>query len=119
MRAAVLFAYYLIFALYLSFVLLSSLTHFFSYLFFSLWISSTITSLTHSLYPLSTGRFIWPGFGENIRVLEWIFNRCDDRGRAVETPIGLLPEAVRGDANRERESVCVCLFVCSFVFPCL
>jgi len=40
-----------------------------------------------------TGRFIWPGFGENIRVLEWIFNRCDDQGRAVKTPIGYLPEA--------------------------
>jgi phosphoenolpyruvate carboxykinase (GTP) len=37
------------------------------------------------------GRFIWPGFGENIRVLEWIFRRCDGEGETVETPIGLVP----------------------------
>ncbi len=37
------------------------------------------------------GKFIWPGFGENSRVLEWIFRRCDGEGEAVETPIGLVP----------------------------
>jgi phosphoenolpyruvate carboxykinase (GTP) len=37
------------------------------------------------------GNFIWPGFGENSRVLEWIFRRCDGEGEAVETPIGLVP----------------------------
>ncbi len=37
------------------------------------------------------GKFIWPGFGENSRVLEWVFQRCDGIGEAVETPIGLLP----------------------------
>ncbi len=37
------------------------------------------------------GHFIWPGFGENSRVLEWIFRRCDGDGDAVETPIGLVP----------------------------
>ncbi|MBN8867931.1 MAG: phosphoenolpyruvate carboxykinase (GTP) [Solirubrobacterales bacterium] len=37
------------------------------------------------------GNFIWPGFGENSRVLEWVFNRCDDNGETVETSIGLLP----------------------------
>jgi phosphoenolpyruvate carboxykinase (GTP) len=37
------------------------------------------------------GKFIWPGFGENSRVLEWIFNRCDGKGDTVETPIGLVP----------------------------
>jgi phosphoenolpyruvate carboxykinase (GTP) len=37
------------------------------------------------------GRFLWPGFGENSRVLAWIFRRCDDAAEAVETPIGLLP----------------------------
>jgi len=37
------------------------------------------------------GKFIWPGFGENSRVLEWVFQRCDGEGDAVETPIGLLP----------------------------
>jgi phosphoenolpyruvate carboxykinase (GTP) len=37
------------------------------------------------------GNFIWPGFGENIRVLEWVFRRCGDEGETVETPIGLVP----------------------------
>ena len=37
------------------------------------------------------GGFIWPGFGDNSRVLEWIFKRCDGAVDAVETPIGLLP----------------------------
>ncbi|MCW3009690.1 MAG: Phosphoenolpyruvate carboxykinase [Solirubrobacterales bacterium] len=38
------------------------------------------------------GKFIWPGFGENSRVLEWVFRRCEGAAGAVETPIGLLPE---------------------------
>jgi phosphoenolpyruvate carboxykinase (GTP) len=37
------------------------------------------------------GKFIWPGFGENSRVLEWIFRRCAGEAEAVETPIGLVP----------------------------
>src|SRR3954466_1371036 len=37
------------------------------------------------------GRFMWPGFGENSRVLAWVFRRCDDDAEAVETPIGRLP----------------------------
>jgi phosphoenolpyruvate carboxykinase (GTP) len=37
------------------------------------------------------GGFIWPGFGENSRVLEWIFRRCEDDAEAVETPVGLVP----------------------------
>jgi len=37
------------------------------------------------------GRFLWPGFGENSRVLEWMFRRCDGEGEAQETPIGWLP----------------------------
>ncbi|HVC06012.1 MAG TPA: phosphoenolpyruvate carboxykinase (GTP) [Solirubrobacterales bacterium] len=37
------------------------------------------------------GKFLWPGFGENSRVLEWIFRRCEDSTEAVESPIGLLP----------------------------
>jgi phosphoenolpyruvate carboxykinase (GTP) len=39
------------------------------------------------------GKFLWPGFGENSRVLEWIFRRCNGEGEAVETPIGLVPAA--------------------------
>jgi phosphoenolpyruvate carboxykinase (GTP) len=37
------------------------------------------------------GKFLWPGFGENSRVLEWVFRRCDGEGQATETPIGLVP----------------------------
>jgi phosphoenolpyruvate carboxykinase (GTP) len=37
------------------------------------------------------GRFLWPGYGENSRVLKWVFERLDGTADAVETPIGLLP----------------------------
>ncbi len=37
------------------------------------------------------GQFMWPGFGENSRVLQWIFERCEGTATAVETPIGNLP----------------------------
>jgi phosphoenolpyruvate carboxykinase (GTP) len=37
------------------------------------------------------GRFVWPGFGENLRVLLWMIDRVKGRGSAAETPIGLVP----------------------------
>src|SRR5262250_3236342 len=37
------------------------------------------------------GKFLWPGYGENSRVLKWIFERCDGKTGAVDTPIGRLP----------------------------
>ncbi len=37
------------------------------------------------------GKFLWPGYGENSRVLKWVFERCDGTADAVETPIGNLP----------------------------
>jgi phosphoenolpyruvate carboxykinase (GTP) len=37
------------------------------------------------------GKFLWPGFGENLRVLKWIIERVNDRGEAAETPIGYVP----------------------------
>ncbi len=39
------------------------------------------------------GKFIWPGFGDNLRVLEWIINRCEGKADGVETPIGFVPKA--------------------------
>jgi len=38
------------------------------------------------------GKYLWPGYGENSRVLKWIFERCDGEVHAVDTPIGRLPE---------------------------
>ena len=45
------------------------------------------------------GRFLWPGFGDNLRVLRWIIDRCENRTDAVETPIGYLPKAKDIDVN--------------------
>jgi len=37
------------------------------------------------------GQFVWPGFGQNMRVLKWIFERCAGQADAVETPLGFVP----------------------------
>lgn len=39
----------------------------------------------------AAGEFLWPGFGENLRVLRWILERCTGKAEAVETPIGYVP----------------------------
>jgi phosphoenolpyruvate carboxykinase (GTP) len=43
------------------------------------------------------GRFLWPGFGDNLRVLTWIIGRCEGRAAAIDTPIGAIPQ--RGSLN--------------------
>ncbi|MEZ5439901.1 MAG: phosphoenolpyruvate carboxykinase (GTP) [Lysobacterales bacterium] len=43
------------------------------------------------------GHFLWPGFGDNLRVLEWMIDRCDGRASGQLTPIGVLPQ--RGELN--------------------
>jgi phosphoenolpyruvate carboxykinase (GTP) len=40
----------------------------------------------------ASGKFIWPGFGENMRVLKWVVERCQGKAHAVKAPIGLVPE---------------------------
>ena len=49
------------------------------------------------------GNFLWPGFGENMRVLEWIVKRCEGEVGAVETPIGYVPDVK--DINLEGSGV--------------
>jgi phosphoenolpyruvate carboxykinase (GTP) len=43
------------------------------------------------------GGFLWPGYGENSRVLKWVFERCEGRGEALQTAIGNLPTATAID----------------------
>ncbi len=45
------------------------------------------------------GRFIWPGFGDNLRVLEWIVARCQGQAEAVDTPVGRVPTEQAIDIN--------------------
>jgi phosphoenolpyruvate carboxykinase (GTP) len=45
------------------------------------------------------GNFLWPGFGENSRVLEWVFRRCAGEAEAEETPVGMVPAAGELDTD--------------------
>ena len=39
----------------------------------------------------SNGRFMWPGYGDNMRVLKWVVERCEGKSGAADTPIGKMP----------------------------
>ena len=45
------------------------------------------------------GKFLWPGYGENLRVIDWILSRCHGETKAEETAIGLIPQ--KSDINLE------------------
>jgi len=45
------------------------------------------------------GKFLWPGYGENLRVLKWVIDRCFERVDAEKTPIGFVPRP--GDINTD------------------
>src|ERR1044072_6175492 len=46
-----------------------------------------------------SGKFLWPGFGENLRVLKWVLERADGAGKAVATAIGAVPTSDAIDRN--------------------
>ncbi len=45
------------------------------------------------------GKFLWPGYGENSRVLKWVFDRCDGKAHATDAPIGRVPAAADLDTT--------------------
>ena len=54
------------------------------------------------------GKFLWPGFGENMRVLKWVIDRCEGTGRGVKSPIGWIPgihDLDLGDLNIDHKRV--------------
>ena len=59
------------------------------------------------------GRFIWPGFGDNLRVLEWIVARCQGQAEAVDTPVGRLPteQAIAVDDLAQRPDMATLLAI--------
>jgi phosphoenolpyruvate carboxykinase (GTP) len=49
----------------------------------------------------ANGKFLWPGFGENSRVLAWVFGRCEGTAQAQETAIGLVPPVGEGGIDTD------------------
>ena len=54
------------------------------------------------------GSFLWPGFGENARVLEWMLDRVDGRAAAVDSPLGLVPTATASTRMDSRSTSTRC-----------
>ena len=53
---------------------------------------ATLRIATDESYTDKDGNFIWPGFGDNMRVLNWIIDRCEGKADATETAIGYVPK---------------------------
>jgi phosphoenolpyruvate carboxykinase (GTP) len=70
--------------------------------YFKHWIDTGKNAVKRDLLPRifyvnwfrkdENGKWLWPGFGDNIRVLKWIFERCEGTAEAINTPIGLVPK---------------------------
>jgi len=43
-------------------------------------------------FQKKNGRFLWPGFGDNMRVIDWIIDRCEGKDYGTKTPIGIVPK---------------------------
>jgi phosphoenolpyruvate carboxykinase (GTP) len=65
----------------------------------------------------ANGKFLWPGYGENSRVLAYIFDRCNDKGETVETSIGKVPAVsainIEGLAGMDEAKMADVLAVCN------
>ena len=51
----------------------------------------------------NNGKFLWPGYGDNLRVIEWIINRCEGKIGAKKTPVGYIPN--EKDINLENSGI--------------
>ena len=58
-----------------------------------------MTGVQTCALPISQGEFLWPGYGENSRVLKWIHERCAEKIRGRETALGVLPTAAELDLS--------------------
>ena len=63
------------------------------------WKTEPIDAALRIIRTDEQGKFVWPGFGDNMRVLRWIFERCDGNVHAKETPIGRIPEVADLDTE--------------------
>ena len=76
----------------------------------------TFTALDHCIEfrkANGTGEYLWPGFGDNIRVLSWIVDRLEGRTEGIKTPVGIVASAedINSDGSLETDLVARALAV--------